>query len=149
MKVIVTVAEYAKIIQNTQQAVYRKIAEGKFPHQPLVYKPFLRSKKVIQRPYINLTYLRDNDKQFLKFIDDDLLKLIEEKRWKELPTRQNGIKVGVFAEYLDSTTVKVLKDVDANLYPYVLLPSLGNKRVIRILKRETIKKYPDLAKILN
>jgi len=150
MKVIVTPAEYGKIIGNTQQAVYSKIAKGKFPLQPLVYKPFMRRNKIVQRPFINLTYLRDNDEQFLKFIDDDLLKLIEEKRWKEIPKWQNGIKIPDFADYLDSTSLKILKDVDNGIYPYVLLPGKkSKKRSIRILKRETIEKYPDLDKILN
>ncbi len=149
MKVIVTVSEYAAIIQNTPQAVYKKISKGNFPQKPLVYKPFLIRGEIVQRPFINLTYLRDNDEQFLKFIDDDLLKFIEEKKWEDFRKRYNGIKVGVFAKYLDCSTVKIQDDVDAGIYPFVVLPGDGTKRAIRILKRETFKKYPFLETLFN
>ncbi len=136
MSRLISVKKLSQALGVKKQAIYNKISRGSLPREVIIYLPNEKRKKV----RINLDLL-------LK-IRPNLEQLFDSDKNKESKF-QNLIKISDFSKAIDVSISTMYRYINEGLYPYISLPCIGEFRKIRILKNETIQKYPVLKEIIE
>lgn len=141
MAYLITVKKFAQIMSVSRQAIYEKIKRKIIPEEVVIEIPSIKTKMV----RIDIELLAELKTEFKNILIE---KNITFKR-KEI---NNFIKVTHLASIFNVTVDYIYKGIDSGIYPIIDI-SGGDKgekkRAIRILKKETADRYPNLKRILD
>lgn len=139
---LITVNQLQKILNGiSKAAIYNKIKRGTIPSSAVVHIP---SSETRYNTRIDLEELSKKYPSLKKFVVDERIK------YSSLAyANKNLIKPSSLAKLLMLTPQCMYRHIEKGLYPSIELPTLGKKRIIRVLKQETVKKYPFLKNILK
>ncbi len=139
MSKLISIKLLGSLLGISKQGIHNKISRGIIPKE-CIFSLKIGNRKSVR---VDLDFLVEKKPQLKAVIEINKIKAQHNKE------STNLIQIGKFAEALGLSVSSVYRHVDNGLYPFTELPSFGDKRKIRILKNETMDKFPQLKRIIT